>query len=104
VLRFDVGAVEGAKGVEQVENTAIIDLQSNSVVAVVVQRQGGSQAQWQWEEGKLVVTGADGITDELELRQKPKEPPKKLANDQWGKGWGSERRKPKTLFDLLFKF
>ena len=72
------------KGAEQVENTAIIDLQSNSVVAVVVQRQGGSEAQWQWDEGKLVVTGADGTTDELELRQKAKEPPKKVA-DPWGK-------------------
>ncbi len=85
VLRFDVGSVEGPKGAEQVENTAIIDLQSNSVVAVVVQRQGGSEAQWQWDEGKLVVTGADGTTDELELRQKAKEPPKKVATDPWGK-------------------
>ena len=84
---------------------AIVDLQSNSVVSVEVQRQGASEAQWPWDEGKLIVTSADGITDELELRQKPKEPPKTYANDPWGKGWGSEsRRKPKTLFDLLFKF
>jgi tetratricopeptide (TPR) repeat protein len=104
-LRFDVGSMDGPKGPEQVENVAILDLQSNTVVAVVVQKQGDSEARWQWEEGKLIVTGADGITDELELRQKPKEPPKRYANDQWNKGWGSEsRRKPKTLFDLLFKF
>ena len=105
VLRFDVGSMDGPKGAEQVENVAIIDLQSNSIVSVVVQKQGASEAQWQWEEGKLIVTGADGITDELELRQKPKEPPKRYANDPWNKGWGSEsKRKPKTLFDLLFKF
>jgi hypothetical protein len=53
------------------------------------------------------VASADGITDEFQLRQaKPKEapPPKRLA-DPWDKGWGSgSGRKPKTLFDLLFKF
>ena len=43
------------------------------MVSVVVQRQGGKEAQWAWEDGKLIVTGADGITDELELRQKAKD-------------------------------
>jgi tetratricopeptide (TPR) repeat protein len=104
VLRFDVGTVDGAKGPEHVENVAILDLQSNTVVSVIVQKQGDSEARWQWEEGKLIVTGADGITDELELRQKPKEPPKRYANDPYGKGGWNSGRKPKTLFDLLFKF
>jgi hypothetical protein len=98
VLLFDVGAIDGPSGAEPVENAAVIDLQSLTVVSVVVQRQGSKEAQWSWEDGKLIVTGADGITDELELRQK-KEAPKQVTN------WGSEpRRKPKTLFDLLFKF
>ena len=106
VLRFHAGVVDGAKGAEDVEHAAIVDLQSNSVISVEVQRQGDKEAQWTWDDGKLVVASADGVTDEFQLRQsKPKEAPaaKKYA-DPWDKGWGSGGRKPKTLFDLLFKF
>jgi tetratricopeptide (TPR) repeat protein len=112
VLRFHAGVVEGPRGPEEVEHAAIVDLQTNSVVSVEVQRQGEKLAQWSWDDGKLVVASADGITDEFQLRQaKPKEPPPpKRYADPWDKGWGwsgSEprgRSKPKTLFDLIFKF
>jgi hypothetical protein len=40
VLRFEVGSIEGASGPEVVEDAAIIDLQTNTVVSVVVQKQG----------------------------------------------------------------
>jgi hypothetical protein len=104
ILRFHAGAVDGPKGSEDVEHAAIVDLQTNAVVSVEVQRQGDKLAQWTWDDGKLVVASADGLTDEFQLRQgKPKEPPPapppKRTADPWG--WNSGR-KPKTLFDLLF--
>jgi hypothetical protein len=107
VLRFHAGVVDGPNGPQDVEHAAVIDLQTSSVVSVEVQRQGNKTAEWTWDEGKLVVASADGITDEFQLRQpKPKEvvtapPPRRYNNDPWGWGGG---RKPKTLFDLLFKF
>ena len=80
VLRFHAGVVEGPRGPEEVEHAAIIDLQTNAVVAVVVQRQGDKVAQWTWDDGKLVVASADGLTDEFQLRQgKPPPPPPVVA-------------------------
>ena len=98
VLRFSAGTVGGLKGPEEVEHAAIIDLQSNTVVAVEVQRQGDRVAQWTWDEGKLVVATADGLTDEFQLRQVKKEPPPQIAQPR------REPRRPRTLFELLFGF
>jgi tetratricopeptide (TPR) repeat protein len=95
VLRFHSGISNG----EETEQAAIIDLQSNSVVSVEMQRQGNRVAQWSWDDGRLVVATADGITDEFQLRQaKPKEPPPQVAAKR------PEPRRPKTLFELLFGF
>jgi len=100
VLRFHAGTVDGPRGPEEVEHAAIVDLQTNSVVAVEVHRQGEKEAKWTWDEGRLVVASADGITDEFQLRQVKKEPPPpppqvaQPRRDTW--------RKPKTLFELLF--
>ena len=98
VLRFQAGAVDGANGPEDVEYAAVIDLQANAVIAVEVQRQGDKQARWTWEDGKLIVASADGLTDEFQLRQPPaKESPPvaaRRAPDPW--------RKAKSLFDLIF--
>jgi len=101
VLRFHAGVVDGPKGPEEVEQAAVIDLQSGSVVSVEVQRQGEKLAQWTWDDGKLVVASADGITDEFQLRQsKPKEPPPQ-AQPRTAE---QRARRPRTLFELLFGF
>src|SRR6185503_20275388 len=74
VLRFHAGVVDGLKGPEEVEYAAVIDVQSSTVVSMEVQKQGDKLAQWTWDDGKLVVASADGVTDEFQLRQgKPKE-------------------------------
>ena len=66
------------------------------------EKQGEKQAQWTWDDGKLVVASADGVTDEFQLRQgKPKELPPAAAQP---KRADSGARKPKTLFELLFGF
>jgi hypothetical protein len=69
---------------------------------VEVQKQGSKEAQWTWDDGKLVVASADGVTDEFQLRQgKPKEPPPQAQPNRTAEQRG---RKPKTLFELLFGF
>jgi hypothetical protein len=85
-----------------VEHAAVVDLQSSTVVSMEVQRQGEKLAQWTWDDGKLVVASADGVTDEFQLRQgKPKEPPPQVQPKRTAEPGG---RKPKTLFPLLFGF
>ncbi len=116
VLRFHAGTVDGPRGAEDIEQAAIVDLQTNAVVAVETQRRGTRVADWTWDDGKLVVASADGIKDEFQLRQgkakdapPPAAAPKRYAGEQpkgspfWSP-WGGDQkgRKPKTLFDLLF--
>jgi tetratricopeptide (TPR) repeat protein len=103
VLYFHAGIVEGPRGAEDVEQLAVLDLQSNTVVSVEMQRRGTRIAQLTWDEGKLTVASADGTKDEFQLRQgKPKEVaavPKKAVEQP--KPW-ARSGKPKTLFELLF--
>ncbi len=69
VLRYHAGALRAGQAAEDLENSAIVDLQSSSVVGVELHRLGAKTAKWTWEEGRLVVASADGITDEYLLRQ-----------------------------------
>jgi tetratricopeptide (TPR) repeat protein len=111
VLRFHAGVVDGPRGPEDVERVAIVDLQSNAVVAMETDRRGAKQGQLTWDAGRLVLASADGPSEELALRAEKKDaPPKRVASDKpkdgwspWGSPWGgSSKGKPKTLFDLLF--
>lgn len=97
-LRFTAGTMPSARGPEEVEHTAIVDLQNQTIVSVQVHRQGDRIAKWTWEEGRVLVASADGITDELQLRQmKPKEAPPVVAQRP-------APRKPKNFFEALFGF
>ncbi|HXE88174.1 MAG TPA: tetratricopeptide repeat protein [Hyphomicrobiaceae bacterium] len=111
VLRFQAGVADGPRGPEEIEQAAIVDVQAGSVVAVETVRRGAKQGQLTWDAGKLVVASADGTTDELALRsEKPKEaaPPKRVAAEKkdvwspWGSTWDGGKKRPKTLFELLF--
>ena len=111
VLRFHAGVADGPRGPEEIEQAAIVDLQSSAVVAVETVRRGAKQGKLTWDAGKLVLASADGTSEELALRsEKPKEPapPKRVAADKqkewspWGSTWDSGKKRPKTLFELLF--
>jgi tetratricopeptide (TPR) repeat protein len=110
VLRFHAGVVDTPRGPEEVEQVAILDLQANTVLAVETHRRGAKLAQLTWDAGKLVLASADGTIEELSLRsEKPKEPPpKRVATEKkdewspWGSVWDSGKKRPKTLFELLF--
>lgn len=97
-LRFTAGVMQTTRGPEEVEHTAIVDIQNQTVVSVQVHKQGARLARWTWEEGRLLVASADGITDELQLRQmKPKEAPQpKIV--------AAPPKKPMNIFQLLFGF
>lgn len=132
VLRFSAGKVDGARGAEEVEHAAVVDLQSGSVIALEPVRQGERAATWTWDDNRLVVASVDGYTEEYPLRLKNRESPQAgqrrltssdpqgksgnrppswapwsdgLFGDNRGSRGGQQRpsQQPKTLFDLLFK-
>ena len=77
VLRFIAGALDGKAGPEPLELAAIVDLTSNTLVAMQPVRQGDRLAKWTWDDSKLIVASADSGTEELSLRTtRAKEPPK----------------------------
>lgn len=135
VLTYHSGVVKGAKGPEEMEMAAIVDLKSQSVVAIQPQRQGKQTANWNWSDnGTVTVASVDGVTDQFQLRQGLVAPPttrrysktRRRRNPSYGETpswapWAEDgslyygqqrharrktnrkrRRKPKTIFDLLF--
>ena len=111
LLRFHAGTADAARGPEEIEQMAIVDVQAGTVVGVETQRRGSRLAKLTWDDGKLVIASADGTSDEFQLRGQaktaaaPPPPPKRYAGEQkspsWSP-WGGGGKKPKTLFDLLF--
>lgn len=103
ILTFDAGTVTGPKGPEPTEQVAIIDTYDNKIVAIEPHKHGSKLAVWTWEEGKVTVASADGVTDEYNLRvgkEVAEQAPRRYTSQQtWTR---PQRRKPKTLFDLFF--
>ncbi len=99
ILTFDAGSVTTSKGKEETEQVAIIDTQDSKIVAIEPHKQGAKTANWTWEEGKVTIASADGVTDEYNLRVGKDEPRRAASTQTWTR---PQRRKPKTLFDLFF--
>lgn len=99
VLTFDAGKVSTQKGDEETEQIAIIDTQENKIVAIEPHKQGARFANWTWEEGKVIIASADGVTDEYNLRVGKEVAEQPRRTQTWTR---PQRRKPKTLFDLFF--
>lgn len=129
VLTYHGGVIEGREKPEEVELAAIIDLKSNSVVAIEPHRQGKEVSNWTWgENGRVTIASVDGVTDEFTLRQVRQEPTVSRYRQQdrdessdpywapWNEGpWASDpshrsrsasrarkAKKPKSFFQLLF--
>jgi tetratricopeptide (TPR) repeat protein len=108
VLRFHVGTIESSRGNEEVEQIAILDVQAGTVAAYEIQRRGTKVARLTWDDGTLSIVSADGVTEDLQLRQ-PKaretpvaaQPAKRVAEPRpsWSEG---RRGRPKTLFEMIF--
>jgi tetratricopeptide (TPR) repeat protein len=117
-LRFTGGVAPGAMGPEEVEQVAILDLNNNSVIGIEPHREGKKVATWTWQDDRVVVASVDGATDEFILRAgRPRDAgqPRYSSTDSGG-GWmpwsqldssaqddrRQRRRRPKTIFQLLF--
>lgn len=133
VLRYEAGAAEGRLGAgHTVELAAVIDLSAARLVSIEPNRIGDAGSKWTWEDGKLIVAGIDGLTNEFRLRDQSKVKPAVASSEDederrrrrasaggdgpawapWNEGRPqrsdrasqdrSHQKKPKTLFDLLF--
>jgi tetratricopeptide (TPR) repeat protein len=69
-LKFNAGRA----GTLDIEQVAIVDTLSSSVVGILPHRVGERQSQWTWDETRVTVASIDGVTDEFALRvEKQKE-------------------------------
>jgi tetratricopeptide (TPR) repeat protein len=113
-LRFKGGVVAGPVGPEEVEQVAILDLGSNTVIAIEPQRQGKKVSNWTWQDDRVVVASVDGATDEFVLRTaRPRDTGQRYSSSEEGwSPWGQldssqydrrhRRTKHKSLFQFLF--
>lgn len=90
VLRFSGGQVRGKDGLEDTELAAIVDLETQKVVAIQPHRQGARVANWTWEPARVQVASIDGVTDEYALRA-VQPPPVAEAPAQAPAGQGERR-------------
>lgn len=95
-LRFFAGQIKGARVNESVEHTALLDLYTNAVVGIVPDKQGERSANWTWENGRLMVAGIDGLTDEFTIRPDRARP--LVAQRK------PSRQRSRTLFELMFGY
>jgi len=119
-LRFSAGVVRGPKGPEKVEQVAILDLYKKNVIAIEPHRQGKKVSTWKWQHDRVIVASIDGATDEFVLRTARVRARRRATGPfgfggPWGSPWAQydappeysrpkrRRRKPKTLFQLLFQ-
>lgn len=128
VLTFHGGKVAKAGGGhEDTEFAAVLNLATGSVLAIEPHRQGSRVANWTWEEDRVTVAAVDGVTDQIVLRggREPTVAARRSGerrysgDDRWADDhqWagpqytsqprrearsGAPRRRPKTLFELLF--
>jgi tetratricopeptide (TPR) repeat protein len=120
-LRFFAGRL----GQKDTEFVAVLDLDTSRVVAIAPHKQGSEVAKWTWENGKVTVASVDGVTDELDLRIGRSNEVAgsgtsgrrySTTSQPGGPGWAPwdspfgytqapprrVKKKPKTLFELLF--
>lgn len=110
ILRFSGGRVPGKNGPEETELAAIIDVQAGKIIGIQPHRQGARVAEWTWEGGRVQVASVDGVTDEFILRSE--RPTAAAWDDPYALPPSARheprpqrkvvKKKPKTIFQLLF--
>lgn len=104
-LRFSAGKSEK----DDIEMIAVIDTSTAQLVGVEPHKQGDKVSKWTWENGKVTIASVDGVTDELDLRI-GRGPEVAGAGRPYGSSSFGDapvqvkrvKKKPKTIFDLLF--
>lgn len=124
VLTYSGGRVATDGGPVETEMAAIVNLYTGALLAIVPHREGDRFATWEWAEDSVTVAAVDGVTDQLPLRgpriarqsggrrySGSSGPEDWTMQEQWGsqlsggqrrEARSQQRRKPKTLFELLF--
>lgn len=99
----------GKSGKDDIEMIAVVDTSTAQVVGVEPHKQGDKVSKWTWENGKVTIASVDGVTDELDLRI-GRGPEVAGAGRPYGSSSFGDpapqvkrvKKKPKTIFDLLF--
>lgn len=68
VLIFSAGSVKSGTAEEETQFAAILNVDTNSVIAIEPHRQGDKVSTWTWGEDKVTIASVDGVTDEFVLR------------------------------------
>jgi hypothetical protein len=68
VLTFSAGTVDAQGGTEALESAAIVDIAAETLIGLPLSRKGQKAATWAWDENRLVVTSAEGLAEEFNLR------------------------------------
>jgi len=125
VLRFYAGSIDTKGGKEDLEQIAVVDVETSLVLGIEPHRQGKKVATWTWDEGKVTIASVDGVIDEFSLRvgrpEYAAQPggARYTSSAQGGAwapwdsplgGFGSSeptkratvKKKSKSIFDLLF--
>ena len=71
LLQYTAGTLQTTQGAEPVENAAILDLATATVIGMPVAKLGGRMATYAWADNRLTITGADGLPETVILRVKP---------------------------------
>jgi hypothetical protein len=67
ILRFSAGAMETARGAQEVEMAALVDLDQQRVVTLVPEKLDGKTTKWSFEASRITVAAVDGLTEEYPL-------------------------------------
>jgi len=126
MLRFFAGTRDSKAGPEDLEQIAVVDVETSLVIGIEPHRQGKKVATWTWEEGKVTIASVDGVTDEFSLRVGRPEyvaqpgASRYTSTGETSGGWAPwdnplggfgqptptrrapVRKKSKSIFDLLF--
>jgi tetratricopeptide (TPR) repeat protein len=69
VLRFAAGRLEVAgQTAEDLEAAVILDLQAQAILGLTLNKRGAKTATWTWDDGRVAVASADGMTEEFSLK------------------------------------
>ncbi|MBM3544416.1 MAG: tetratricopeptide repeat protein [Alphaproteobacteria bacterium] len=85
LLRYYAGEFDDGSNAS-LEYVAIIDTRANKIVSIEPHSWGSEPAKWNWQTASVVVTGPDGISNEITLRPqyRPRTASPQVARDFWG--------------------
>lgn len=100
LLRYHGGTRQTSSGSEDVEMVAVVNTITGKVLAVTPDKVGSTVASWTWQDDKVVVASADGVTDEFAVGSVRERSFSRTSSGSQSPA--PRRRRSKSLFDFLF--